>query len=145
MLCYMKAAPRLAHLWCPAAHPPLVADACAPQVPAGNRRRAGARRRRPPGAPASPPSCAASQGFTILLQLPLTQVRQVQGTLAQVVTRNPVLYIDFPQGRLKFLGTLVFLKNKYLGLKFGPKEILCEDAFDSMVCPALLDNMWCVA
>ena len=66
---------------------------------------------------------------------------RVQGTLAQLDTRNPVLYVDFPQGRLKFLGTLVFLKNKYLGLKFGPKEILCEDAFDSMVSRGLCKKM----
>lgn len=56
-----------------------------------------------------------------------------QGSLAQLDTKNPVMYLDFPNGRLKLFGTLVFPKNKYLGLKFGPKEVLCEDAFESMV------------
>lgn len=56
-----------------------------------------------------------------------------QGSLAQLDTKNPVMYLDFPNGRLKFFGTLVFPENKYLALKFGPKEVLCEDAFESMV------------
>lgn len=47
--------------------------------------------------------------------------------------RNPVLYMDFPEGRLKFLGTLVFPKNNYMVLKFGRKEVLCEDVLESMV------------
>lgn len=47
--------------------------------------------------------------------------------------RNPVLYMNFPEGRLKFLGTLVFPKNNYMVLKFGRKEVLCEDVLESMV------------
>jgi hypothetical protein len=63
----------------------------------------------------------------------------VQGTLAQLDTRNPVLYIDFPEGRLKLLGTLAFPRNKYMVLKLGAKEALCEDVLESMVrSPALL-------
>ena len=59
----------------------------------------------------------------------------MQGALSQLDTRNPVLYIDFPGGRLKFLGTLVFPANKYMVLKFGTRDILCEDVLDSMVDP----------
>ena len=57
----------------------------------------------------------------------------MQGTLAQLDSQNPVLYVDFPQGRLKFLGTIIFPKNKYMLLKFGQKDVLCEDIFDNMV------------
>ena len=56
-----------------------------------------------------------------------------QGTLAGLDSRNPVLYMDFPEGRLKFLGTLVFPKNNYMVLKFGRKEVLCEDVLENMV------------
>jgi len=55
------------------------------------------------------------------------------GTLSQLDTRNPVLYIDFPDGRLKFVGTLFFPKNKYMTLRFAQKEVLCEDIFESMI------------
>ena len=57
----------------------------------------------------------------------------MQGSLAQLDSQNPVMYVDFPQGRLKFLGTIVFPKNKYMLLKFGQKEVLCEDVFENMV------------
>ena len=43
------------------------------------------------------------------------------------------MYIDFPEGRLKLFGTLMFPANKYLVLKFGPKDIVCEDVLESMV------------
>lgn len=59
----------------------------------------------------------------------------MQGSLAQLDSQNPVLYVDFPQGRLKFLGTIVFPKNKYMLLKFGQKDVLCEDIFENMVRP----------
>ncbi|DBA84268.1 TPA: hypothetical protein ACH3X2_006326 [Trebouxia sp. C0005] len=36
-------------------------------------------------------------------------------------------------GRLKFLGTIVFPKNKYMLLKFGQKDVLCEDIFENMI------------
>lgn len=57
----------------------------------------------------------------------------MQGSLAQLDSQNPVMYIDFPLGRLKFLGTIVFPKNKYMLLKFGQKDVLCEDIFENMV------------
>lgn len=57
----------------------------------------------------------------------------VQGSLAQLDSQNPVLYVDFPDGRLKFLGTIVFPRNKYMLLKFGQKDVLCEDIFENMV------------
>ncbi|KAL3158074.1 hypothetical protein ABBQ32_011680 [Trebouxia sp. C0010 RCD-2024] len=55
------------------------------------------------------------------------------GSLAQLDSQNPVMYVDFPQGRLKFLGTIVFPKNKYMLLKFGQKDVLCEDIFENMI------------
>lgn len=57
----------------------------------------------------------------------------LQGSLARLDTQNPVLYIDFPEGRLRFAGTIFFPKNKYMTLRFAQKEVLCEDIFESMV------------
>lgn len=57
----------------------------------------------------------------------------MQGSLAQLDSRNPVMYIDFPEGRMKFFGTLMFPANKYMVLKFGAKGIICEDILESMV------------
>lgn len=56
-----------------------------------------------------------------------------KGCLAELDTRNPLLYIDFPEGRLKFSGTLMFPSNKYMVLKFTSKNVLCEDMFENMV------------
>ena len=58
-----------------------------------------------------------------------------QGSLAQLDSRTPVMYIDFPEGRLKFFGTLMFPSNKYMILRFGAKDIMCEDVLESMVGP----------
>ena len=55
------------------------------------------------------------------------------GTLAQLDTKNPVMYIEFPEGRLRLNGTLVFPKNKYVVLRLGNKEVLCEDVLESMI------------
>mmetsp|Transcript_450 Transcript_450/g.1341 ORF Transcript_450/g.1341 Transcript_450/m.1341 type:complete len:428 (-) Transcript_450:106-1389(-) len=55
------------------------------------------------------------------------------GILTNLDSRNPVLYFDFPTGRLKLVGTLLFPKSKYLLLKFGTKDVLCEDVFDTVV------------
>ena len=57
----------------------------------------------------------------------------MQGSLAQLDTQNPVMYIDFPLGRLKLFGKLVFPKNKYMVLKAGQKDVLCESFFDMLV------------
>ncbi|KAJ8628865.1 hypothetical protein MRB53_022188 [Persea americana] len=54
--------------------------------------------------------------------------------LKDLGTKNPVLYIDFPQGRMKLFGTIVYPKNKYLTLQFarGGKNVTCEDCFENM-------------
>lgn len=44
---------------------------------------------------------------------------RAQGTLAQLDSRNPVMYIDFPEGRLKLFGTLTFPRNKRVGAAAG--------------------------
>ena len=62
----------------------------------------------------------------------------MQGRLAALDSRNPLLYINFPEGRLKFFGTIVFPKNKYMVLKFGNKDVLCEDVLENMVSTALI-------
>lgn len=57
-----------------------------------------------------------------------------QGKLAHLDTANPVMYIDFPNGCLKLMGTLVFPRNKYMVLRPGSKDVLAEDILESMVC-----------
>jgi hypothetical protein len=45
-----------------------------------------------------------------------------------------VLYLDFRQGRLKLLGSLVFPRNKLLVLRAGQGDsVLAEDVFENVV------------
>ncbi|XAR55215.1 hypothetical protein NMG60_11035225 [Bertholletia excelsa] len=57
------------------------------------------------------------------------------GELKDLGTKNPLLYLDFPQGQMKFFGTIVYPKNRYLTLQFsrGGKNVMCEDYFDAMI------------
>lgn len=57
------------------------------------------------------------------------------GELKDLGTKNPVLYLDFPQGRMKLFGTIVYPNNRYLTLQFprGGKSVTCEDYFDNMI------------
>ena len=43
------------------------------------------------------------------------------------------MYIEFPEGRLRLKGSLCFPRNKYLVLKLGNKDALCEDVMESMI------------
>ncbi|KVI07464.1 hypothetical protein Ccrd_014161, partial [Cynara cardunculus var. scolymus] len=55
------------------------------------------------------------------------------GELKDLGSKNPILYLDFPQGRMKLFGTIVYPKNRYLTLQFskGGKNVMCEDYFDT--------------
>uniref|UniRef100_A0A0E0LFY7 DNA-binding protein RHL1 n=1 Tax=Oryza punctata TaxID=4537 RepID=A0A0E0LFY7_ORYPU len=57
------------------------------------------------------------------------------GELADLGSKNPLLYLDFPQGRMKLLGTHVYPKNKYLTLQMSrsTKGVVCEDVFESLI------------
>jgi len=57
------------------------------------------------------------------------------GELADLGTKNPVLYLEFPQGRMKLFGTHVYPKNKYLTLQMtrSAKGVVCEDVFESLI------------
>ncbi|KAL6997275.1 hypothetical protein U1Q18_007400, partial [Sarracenia purpurea var. burkii] len=57
------------------------------------------------------------------------------GELKDLGTKNPVLYLDFPQGQMKLFGTVIYPKNKYLTLQFsrGGKNVVCEDYLDTMI------------
>ncbi|KAK4768482.1 hypothetical protein SAY87_003623 [Trapa incisa] len=57
------------------------------------------------------------------------------GELKDLGTKNPILYLDFPQGQMKLFGTIVYPKNRYLTLQFsrGGKNVMCEDYFDNLV------------
>eukprot|EP00898_Chlorokybus_atmophyticus_P004961 jgi/Chlat1/5466/Chrsp36S05426 len=41
--------------------------------------------------------------------------------------------MDFPEGRLKLFGTIVYPKNRYLSLQIARSSIVCEDVFESVV------------
>ncbi|CAO2823296.1 unnamed protein product [Amaranthus hypochondriacus] len=57
------------------------------------------------------------------------------GDLTDLGSKNPILYLDFPMGRMKLFGTIVYPKNRYLTLQFsrGGKNVMCEDCFDTMI------------
>ncbi|KXZ49328.1 hypothetical protein GPECTOR_22g922 [Gonium pectorale] len=55
------------------------------------------------------------------------------GTLAQLDSRNPVMYIDCPGGRLKLFGTLAFPRAKFLALKLGGAGVAAEDVFENLL------------
>ncbi|KAE8711567.1 DNA-directed RNA polymerases I, II, and III subunit RPABC4-like [Hibiscus syriacus] len=57
------------------------------------------------------------------------------GELKNLGSKNPILYLDFPQGQMKLFGTIVYPKNRYLSLLFsrGGKNVMCEDYFDNMI------------
>ncbi|KAK1261989.1 DNA-binding protein RHL1 [Acorus gramineus] len=66
------------------------------------------------------------------------------GELSDLGTKNPKLYLDFPQGRMKLFGTIVYPRNKYLTLQFGrtSKSVMCEDSFENMVKIVFSDAWW---
>ncbi|KAK4350708.1 hypothetical protein RND71_030021 [Anisodus tanguticus] len=57
------------------------------------------------------------------------------GELKDLGTKNPILYLDFPQGQMKLFGTIVYPKNGYLTMQFsrGGKNVVCEDYLDNMI------------
>ncbi|KAL7098222.1 hypothetical protein ACP275_09G003400 [Erythranthe tilingii] len=57
------------------------------------------------------------------------------GELKDLGTKNPILYLDFPQGQMKLFGTIVYPKNRYLTLQFskGGKNVTCDDYFENMI------------
>ncbi|XP_076953388.1 DNA-binding protein RHL1-like [Bidens hawaiensis] len=57
------------------------------------------------------------------------------GELKDLGSKNPILYLEFPQGRMKLFGTILYPKNRYLTLQFskGGKNVMCEDYFDNMI------------
>ncbi len=57
------------------------------------------------------------------------------GTLDQLDTLEPSLYVEFPSGRLKMEGKIVYPKNRYLTLNFSQsgKNVICQDIFDKIV------------
>ncbi|XP_054804553.1 DNA-binding protein RHL1-like [Prosopis cineraria] len=57
------------------------------------------------------------------------------GDLKDLEKKNPVLYVDFPQGQMKLFGTILYPKNRYLTLQFSRdgKNAMCEDYFDNMI------------
>jgi hypothetical protein len=46
---------------------------------------------------------------------------------------DPYMDVAFPEGVMRFRGSLIFPQNKYLALKVGNREVVCEDVFDSLL------------
>ena len=56
------------------------------------------------------------------------------GTLTGLDTATPSLYIEFPEGRIRLRGTLVYPKNAWLGLKSsGKKVVKCQEVFETLI------------
>lgn len=55
------------------------------------------------------------------------------GVMKNLDTKCPFMDMEFPEGVVRFHGTLVFPKNKYLSLKVGSNDVLCEDVFESAI------------
>ena len=57
------------------------------------------------------------------------------GTLENMASGEPTMYIEFPEGRLKLRGKLTYPRNRYLSLSIDAKakKLMCNDAFDVVV------------
>lgn len=55
------------------------------------------------------------------------------GVLKNLDTKCPCMDMEFPEGTIRFHGTIVFPNNKYLSLKVGANDVLCEDVFESAI------------
>ncbi|KAJ0411308.1 hypothetical protein ATCC90586_005717 [Pythium insidiosum] len=58
------------------------------------------------------------------------------GVLRNIESHTPSLYLEFPQGRLKMEGEVLFpKKNRFVTLQFpsNAKSVLCQDVFDRVV------------
>jgi len=71
------------------------------------------------------------------------------GTLDKMSSKNPVLYVEYPQGRLKLFGTIVYPKNTFLALSYkkNPTKsqktkvgLQCSGSFDAYV--VFCDYKW---
>eukprot|EP00126_Sphaerothecum_destruens_P009422 Sdes_comp20504_c0_seq1m14985 len=56
------------------------------------------------------------------------------GQITQLNTPNPLIYFNFPEGRIKFFGSLVYTPQKYITFHCGSsKGVICEDIFEQLV------------
>jgi len=69
-----------------------------------------------------------------------TKPRKKLGTLSDLNTNKPTLYIEYPEGRLKLCGTILYPKNKYMAIKYPqstnqkvPSSLHCRGVFDNLV------------
>lgn len=64
------------------------------------------------------------------------------GTLDKLDSEKPVLYIEFPTGRMKCIGTILFPKNPYLTLQCptSGKNVTCEDVFTTVIAFSEVDE-----
>jgi hypothetical protein len=93
----------------------------------------GARKRQPSSRTARRPPPAAHRP-TPNTRHPTARHPLAQGTLAQLDSKRPLLYLDFPTGRLKLFGSLVFPRNRLMVLRAGGGDsVLAEDVFENVV------------
>jgi len=64
------------------------------------------------------------------------------GTLDKLTSKNPILYVDYPEGRLKMHGTIVYPKSRLLAVNYKPKStdkqiektgLQCRGMFDAFI------------
>lgn len=79
--------------------------------------------------------------FLLPASLTLTQAGGKVGTLAQMDTETPVLYLEFPQGRMKCQGRIVRPEVRLLPLAFeGKQNVTCKDIVNTLV--VFSEIMW---
>eukprot|EP00658_Telonema_sp_P-2_P040666 TRINITY_DN29080_c0_g1_i1.p1 TRINITY_DN29080_c0_g1~~TRINITY_DN29080_c0_g1_i1.p1 ORF type:complete len:296 (+),score=81.25 TRINITY_DN29080_c0_g1_i1:128-1015(+) len=71
-----------------------------------------------------------------LFVLPFTLAPKAAGTvgrLAKMDSLNPIMYLEFPSGRLKLEGTIVHPQSKLILVKPKAGQALCDKVFESMI------------
>lgn len=67
--------------------------------------------------------------------------RRQLGTLSDLNTNKPKLYIEFPQGRIKMCGTILYPKNKYIAVKYQKTEAQKSNKFTPLNSRGAFDNL----
>ncbi|EWM21784.1 dna-binding protein rhl1 [Nannochloropsis gaditana] len=72
--------------------------------------------------------------FLLPAIMTITQAGGKLGTIALMDTETPVLYLDFPQGRMKCQGRIVRPEVRLLPLAFeGKRSVTCKDLVNTLV------------
>lgn len=69
------------------------------------------------------------------------KIRRQLGTLSDLNTNKPKLYIEFPQGRIKMCGTILYPKNKYIAVKYQKTQMQNSGKCTPLTSRGSFDNM----